>query len=108
MNNYPTSQELEVELGEQLRAARLRRNLTQEELASRAGISRSAVRSLERGGSTVATLVRVLKALGMLAWLKSLQPQVTISPLQMLRSSKPRQRARSARPTASAEHAAKT
>ena len=94
-----------MELGEQLRAARLRRNLTQEELASRAGISRSAVRSLERGGSTVATLVRVLKAL---AWLKSLQPQVTISPLQMLRSSKPRQRARSARPTASAEHAAKT
>lgn len=102
MNNYPTSQELEVELGERLRAARLRRNLTQEELASRAGISRSAVRALERGGgSSVATLVSVIKAMGMRDWLNSLQPAVTISPLQMLRSMKQRQRASSPRRTAS-------
>ncbi|GAB3492789.1 hypothetical protein GCM10027399_11880 [Curvibacter fontanus] len=106
MENYLTAEEFEVELGEQLRAARLRRNLTQEELATRAGVSRTAVRALERGsGSTVQTLVRVLKALGMQDWLKSLQPEVTVSPLQMLRSSKPRQRARSPRRTASAAKA---
>lgn len=108
MGNYLTTEELEVDLGQQLRAARLRRNLTQEELAARADVSRTAVRALERGsGSTVRTLVRLLKALGMQDWLKGLQPAVTVSPMQMLRSPKPRQRARSPRRTASAAPAAK-
>jgi transcriptional regulator with XRE-family HTH domain len=95
MENFTTAAELELELGRHIQAARVRRNYTQEKLAELAGVSRSAVRGLEGGkGSTVQTLVRVIKALGMTDWLGQLQPQVTISPLHMLKSKAPRQRAR--------------
>ena len=93
-----TPAELEATLGEQIRAARLLRNLSQEALASDAGVSRTAVRNLEGGkGSTVETLVRVLKAMERTDWISMLQPTVTISPLQMLKSTSPRQRARVSR-----------
>lgn len=93
-----TPAELEATLGEQIRAARLLRNLSQEALASDAGVSRTAVRNLEGGkGSTVETLVRVLKAMERTDWISMLQPAVTISPLQMLKSISPRQRARASR-----------
>ncbi|QKO20912.1 helix-turn-helix transcriptional regulator [Rhodoferax sp. BAB1] len=93
-----TPAELEVTLGEQIRAARLLRNLSQEALARDAGVSRTAVRNLEGGkGATVETLVRVLKAMERTDWISMLQPTVTISPLQMLKSISPRQRARASR-----------
>lgn len=93
-----TPAELEATLGEQIRAARLLRNLSQEALASDAGVSRTAVRNLEGGkGSTVETLVRVLKAMERTDWISMLQPTVAISPLQMLKSISPRQRARASR-----------
>ncbi|GAB3498111.1 hypothetical protein GCM10027399_22850 [Curvibacter fontanus] len=93
-----TPAELEVTLGEQIRAARLLRNLSQEALARDAGVSRTAVRNLEGGkGATVETLVRVLKAMERTDWISMLQPTVTISPLQMLKSISPRQRARASK-----------
>lgn len=98
MENYTTAEELEIELGEQLRSARLRRNLTQNDLAKSAGISRTAIRALEQGnGSTLLSLIRVLKALEMQSWIKTLHPAVSISPLQILKLSRPRQRARPSR-----------
>ena len=54
-------------LGQSLRASRTRRGLTQESLASRAGISRSTVSRVERGQSesiTVGSIQRVAHALG--------------------------------------------
>lgn len=54
-------------LGADLRRARLRRRLTQEQLASRAGISRASVSRIERGlggGQTVDTWQRVALAVG--------------------------------------------
>lgn len=93
-----TPAELEVTLGEQIRAARLLRNLSQEALARDAGVSRTAVRNLEGGkGARVETLVRVLKAMERTDWISMLQPTVTISPLQMLKSISPRQRARASK-----------
>lgn len=93
-----TPAEIEVTLGEQIRAARLLRNLSQEALARDAGVSRTAVRNLEGGkGATVETLVRVLKAMERTDWISMLQPTVTISPLQMLKSISPRQRARASK-----------
>lgn len=49
-----------------LRAARRRANLTQTQLAERAGLSQAEVARLERAGSnpTAATLERVLRATG--------------------------------------------
>jgi transcriptional regulator with XRE-family HTH domain len=57
-------------LGDELRKIRCRAGLSQEELALRAGISREYVSILEcnKKSPTVATLVRVCKALGVRAW----------------------------------------
>lgn len=95
MNEPLSADELEAKLGEQLRAARLRRNLSQERLATAAGVALGSLRNLESGkGATVATLLRVVQGLGLTDWLAGLQPEVTISPMQMLKAKRPRQRAR--------------
>jgi transcriptional regulator with XRE-family HTH domain len=47
-------------LGEQLRALRVKRSLYMDELAQRAGLSRTTLASLERGGGSVAKLMQVL------------------------------------------------
>ncbi|MGU3391942.1 DNA N-6-adenine-methyltransferase [Sphingomonas sp. M1A8_2b] len=47
-------------LAEQLRARRRRRSMSLDEAGSRAGLSRATVASLERGGGTVATFLRLL------------------------------------------------
>lgn len=55
------------EVGENLRLARLRRRLSAQQVAGRAGISRSTLQSLENGSSSVATgnLLQVLVVLGL-------------------------------------------
>jgi transcriptional regulator with XRE-family HTH domain len=86
--------ELESALGARLRELRLRRNLAQEEVASAGGVSRKSIYKLERGqGSTVETLLRTLKALGVTDPLAAIVPAPQISPLAILRSPKPPQRA---------------
>jgi transcriptional regulator with XRE-family HTH domain len=94
MNEWHTTNELLAELGEQLRAQRLRLNLTLEEVAKHAGLSINVVRRLESGeGSTLASFVTVLRVLRRDEWLSTLQPPVTINPLNMLKKRAPRQRA---------------
>lgn len=53
-------------LGEHLRRARLRRNLSQAEMAARAGVTRRTYASLEAGARTasLALLARALESLG--------------------------------------------
>ena len=75
-------------LGQRLAAIRLDQNLTQEALAVRAGVSRSTVRRLEAGESTQLTnLVRVLRALGILANLESVAPAPDVRPMRALEGS---------------------
>lgn len=98
MKQAISTDELEAELGEQVRATRLRRNLSQQDLADTAGVALGSLRNLEKGaGATVATLVRVIRALQMQDWISSMQPAVTISPMQMLKAKHTRQRARKIR-----------
>lgn len=86
--------EWEAELGEQMRALRLRANLDQITLAKRGGIGLTAIKNLESGkGATLKTLIKVLRILGRVDWLMSLAPSVSISPLQMLKAKPTRQRA---------------
>lgn len=95
MKQATSTDEMEAELGEQIRAARLRRNLSQELLANTAGVALGSLRNLEKGaGATVATLLRIVRALQLQNWIASMQPAVTISPMQMLKAKQPRQRAR--------------
>ncbi len=94
MENARTVGEWEIELGEQVRAMRLRANLDQVTLAERAGAGLTAVKNLESGkGATVKTLIKTLRALGRTDWLASLAPPVSISPLRMLKTRPARQRA---------------
>lgn len=92
---FKTPEELQWTLGERLRRLRLDRNLDQRTTAEKAGISEKALRNLEAGrGSTLETLIRVLKALGYLQGIDVLVPEPSINPLDLLRQSKAPQRAR--------------
>jgi putative transcriptional regulator len=76
-----------AELGERLARHRLQRNLTQDELAAEAGISKRTLVRLEGGESTQLTnLIRVLRALGLLANLDAFVPPPIPSPLEQLRT----------------------
>ena len=63
----PKQQRMFLQVGEQIRLARLRRKLSAEQVAQRAGISRSTLHALEAGShsSSIATLFRVLSVLGL-------------------------------------------
>ena len=90
---FMTHQELAAELGSRLRTLRIRKMLDQKELAARAGISVRTLIMLEQGrGSTVETLLRVLKALDALAGLEALAPSPTISPIAMMKMGRMPQR----------------
>lgn len=92
---FKTPEELQLILGERLRRLRLDRNLDQRTTAEKAGISEKALRNLEAGrGSTLETLIRVLKALECLQGIDVLVPEPSINPLDLLRQSKAPQRAR--------------
>ena len=94
MENTKTVEEWEFDLGEQMRALRLRANLDQISMAERAGIGLTAVKNLESGkGANIKTLIKVLRALNRADWLSTLAPPVSISPLQMLKAKPARQRA---------------
>jgi transcriptional regulator with XRE-family HTH domain len=94
MQTNLTSDELEAALGASIRALRLDLNLDQQTLAERAGLSVRAVKNIEGGlGSTVRSLVRVVRQLGRADWLTTVAPVASINPLTMPRSTKPRKRA---------------
>lgn len=102
MEIIQTSVELEERLGSHLRELRLLRNLDQQSLAERAGVSLNAVKHLESGqGARVNSLMKVLRALDRADWLATLAPIVSISPMQMLKrgSREPRRARRRARPS---------
>ena len=85
---------LAADLGDQLRALRLRHNVDQQSLAARAGVALNALKNLESGkGGTVRSLLKVLRALGREDWLRALSPQVSISPLRALDRRPARRRA---------------
>ena len=90
-------EEIATALGERLRALRLASGATQAVIADKAGVSERSLRDLESGqGSTVQTLIRVLKALGADNVVDAIAPRPTVSPLQLLER-RSRQRARGAR-----------
>lgn len=96
-----TPAELALEVGGNLRTLRLLRDIDQKTLAERAGVSVRALKNLEGGaGSTLHTLICVVRALGQEDWLRAIAPVATVNPLAMTRQAAPRLRA-SRRPSAS-------
>lgn len=93
-----TTEQWELSVGENLKQLRLLRNIDQRTLAMRAGISTRALQRLENGeGSTLFTLIRVVRSLDRESWLFTIAPIASINPLTAVRHCKRRQRARSGR-----------
>lgn len=71
------------ELGARLRQARLNADLTQAEVASRAGLSRRTVLNAEKGRVQLENLVAILASMDMVDQLNTFLPEQEISPLQL-------------------------
>ena len=78
-----------TELGAYLKQIRLQQNLTQEQLAAKAGLSRSAISEMENGktATSLITIVQVLRALQQLYLLDNWKTAGQISPLLMAKIS---------------------
>ncbi len=77
---HPQSRRQIVALGQRLRAARLRRKMTQPMLAERVGVSVPTIGKLEDGdpSTSFATMLRVLTVLGLAADIDLLAAQDTL------------------------------
>lgn len=65
--NLLSNQQIVARLGKEVKRMRLERNLSQAEVAERAGLDRTTVGKLEAGrAATLLTVVQVLRALGKL------------------------------------------
>ena len=83
-----------VELGGRLRSLRLRKNLTQQQLAQRTLLSLNTIKALEAGRAKLSSVVAVLRELNQLDTLEHFIPEPGISPLQLAKlKGKTRQRA---------------
>lgn len=94
-----TDETVLAELGRRVERLRLDRNLTQDQLAKEAGISRPTLERIESGGvAKLPAFIRVLRALDVLDALDSLLPMPAPSPIEQLeRRGRQRQRARPAK-----------
>ncbi len=91
-----SSSQFENDLCQQLEQIRLARNVTQQQLADKAGVSRGTIIRMEKGsGCTLNTFIRVLSALSLGEHLEELLPATALRPVDRVRrSEKPRRRAR--------------
>ena len=81
----PTDRAILERIGRRLRSARLSRNWSQAALAREAGISKRTLERLEAGESAQLTsLIRVLRALGLLDRLDALLPSTRPDPIELL------------------------
>lgn len=78
--------QIEQELGKRLKHKRLDLNLSQMDVATRSGLSRRTITAIENGeGSTLTTLIGLLRALNALDTLEEFLPDPGISPLALVR-----------------------
>lgn len=85
---------LTEELGERLRQARLNGDLTQAEVAERAGVSRKIVLNAEKGKAQLESFVAIMLALNLTEQLDLFLPKPQVSPVQLIKlQGKKRQRA---------------
>ncbi len=89
-----TDQGVASELGRRVKSLRLRKNLTQRQVADATVLSLNAIKALESGKAKLTTLIAVLRELGALEGVDMLVPEITISPLQLAKKhGRQRQRA---------------
>ncbi|MDR0875614.1 MAG: helix-turn-helix domain-containing protein [Clostridiales Family XIII bacterium] len=78
---------LEIDFGQAVRQARIKKGLTLEDVAARANLSPTSVRALELGrGSTVSTLIKVLRVIDELSLVEDwIARGEAFSPIAVLR-----------------------
>ena len=91
-----TEDEALRESGRRLAQIRLSRNMTQSELAQRAGVSKRTLERLEigTGGVRIDALFAVCGALGLTSGFETLLPEVQLSPQDILENRRMPKRAR--------------
>ena len=82
-------------IGERAERQRLNQNISQADLARRAGLARIVVQRLEGGrGCTLESMIRILRVLGLLSQVDSFLPEPGLSPIQLAKiKGRERQRA---------------
>ena len=70
-------------IGERIKQARLNANLTQQQVADNAGITRKLVVRAEKGKTQLETMIAILQALEIVEQLDNFVPPQEISPLQL-------------------------
>jgi len=93
------------EIGERIARTRLELNLTQDDAARSAGVSKRTVERLEAGHSVqLGHFLRICRALGLLERLDTFLPEPVPSPIELLRfRGRERRRASGVRDTSSPE-----
>ncbi len=77
---------LASDMGQRLERLRVAQNITQATLADHAGVSRRTITRMENGeGVTLDTLIRVLRALGVVERLEVLIPDAAVRPIERVR-----------------------
>ncbi len=93
------------QVAQRLRQHRINRQLTQAELAEKAGVTKRTIENLESGKSTqFLTVLRTMEALDLLENIDVAIPEVPVSPLlKHARDGEQPQRVRKSKPTADTE-----
>jgi len=80
-----TNESLMADLGKRIEQLRIRKNLTQAELAKEAGVGKRTLERIESGHSAqLTTFISILRALGLVDQLMELIPDQTNSPMALL------------------------
>ncbi len=87
MTNALSDEALLAELGSRISRRRIAARLTQSQVAKEAGISKRTVERIENGASAqLSSLIRLLRALDLVAGLEALVPAERPSPMELLRN----------------------
>jgi len=77
-----------LQLGEALRERRLRKGITQDDIASLVGVSVPTIQKLEKGRGTLQLLIAVLRELNSLDLMSGLLAAPRVSPLEVAKTGK--------------------
>jgi transcriptional regulator with XRE-family HTH domain len=84
--NSLSNSEIIIELSRRIKNHRIKKRLTQQELANRAGVSLFTVAQIEKGNSvSFSTLIAILRVLRLLENLEMLFPEIELSPIEMMK-----------------------
>ncbi|HEJ2342329.1 TPA: helix-turn-helix domain-containing protein [Pseudomonas aeruginosa] len=83
-----TDDAIAEQLGDAMRERRLRKGITQDDLAEQTGVSTPTIQKLEKGKGTLQLLISVLRELNSLDLLATLLAPPRISPLEVVKTGK--------------------